>query len=424
MNAPATYDTIVVGGRIIGASTAGLLAQQGFSVLLLEKSTFPSPTVSCPVVFGNALEVLSRFGAEEVVERLGAPKLRRYGTDYGFERVIGHLPPYKGRDYAYSIRRERLDEAIARHVATLPNVTLQEGFTVSELIWEAGRVVGVRGRLHGGETQEFRARYAVIGADGRTSALARMVNAREYAVKPGQAYLYYAYYRNVEPLDEPSAMVYRTFPGASVLAFDADDDLTVLSIGAMTPSFEEARKDPETVMLDVMRRIPELARRIINAERATPIKGLAPTGQFRRQPFGPGWALVGDAGQRFDPCTGQGIYQGLHAAELLVAALVQVRAGRSWDAALSEFHRRRDRETKGAYEFAALQAQFKPIDWMTRRLIKRMAADPEVCSFYFGTSNGATSADENFNLWRALQIAFTPLPKRGLASSAGRETST
>jgi flavin-dependent dehydrogenase len=419
MEAQATYDIIVVGGRIVGASTAGLLAKQGFSVLLLEKASFPSPTISCPVVFGNALEILSRFGAEDVVDRLGAPKLRLYGTNYGFARVVGHLPAYQGRDYAYSIRRERLDEAVARHVATLPGVTFQEGFSVEELIWEAGRVVGVRGRLHGAAPTELRARYAVVGADGRNSPIARMVKAREYDLKPEQGYIYYAYYRNVRPLDEPSAMMYRGLPGSSVLVFDADDDLAVLSIGGTTPSFEEARKDPEGVMLNVMRRIPELADRIAHAERVTPVKGLAPTGQFRRQPYGPGWALAGDAGQRFDPVTGQGIAQGLHAAELLVEALTQVRAGRAWDVAMREFQRRRDRDTKGAYEFAALQAQLKPSNWLSRRLIKHMEADPEVCRFYFGTSNGVTSADENFNLWRALKLAFTPLPRRRLTPSAG-----
>lgn len=408
---------IVVGGRIVGAAMAGLLARQGFNVLLLEKTTFPSPTISCPVVFGNALDILSRFGAEEVVDRLGAPKLRLYGTDFGFERVVGRLPAYQGRDYAYSIRRERLDEAIARHVATLPNVTFLEGFAVSELISEAGRVVGVRGQLHGGAPTALRARYAVIGADGRTSSVARMVNAREYALKPARGYIYYAYYRNVRPLEEPSAMSYRTIPGAGVLVFDADADLTVFSLGGMTPSFEEARKDPEGTMLNVMRRIPELADRIANAERVMPVKGLAPTGQFRRQPYGPGWALVGDAGQRFDPVTGQGIYQGLHAAELLTEALVQVRAGRRWDTALREFHQRRDRDTKQAYEYAALEAQFKPANWLSRRLIKHMAADPAVRLRYFGTTNGATPPDQ-LGLWPILRLALTAIPQQRLTPSA------
>jgi flavin-dependent dehydrogenase len=412
MGGTASYDVIVVGARIAGAATAALLAQQGFNVLLLEKTTFPSATVSCPVVFGNALEVLSRFGAEEVVDRLGAPKLRLYGTDYGFARLAAHLPPYKGRDYAYSIQRERLDEAIARHVEQIAGVTLREGFTVTELVWEAGRVVGVRGREQGAAIEELRAQLAVIGADGRNSAVARMVSAREYDVKPPHAYLYYAYYRSVTPLAEPSAMIYRTLPGLSLLVFDADQELTVLSIGAIDAPFSEARKDPEAAMMAALQKVPEAARRFQHAQRATPIMGLAPFGMFRRQAYGPGWALVGDAGMRLDPVSGQGIYQGLHTAELFVEALSQVRAGVSWETAMQQFQRLRDSSSKAAYDFAAAQSRLGEQSWLARRLIKHMAADPVLATFYFGTSNGATPPEENFNLLKALRIAFTPLPRR------------
>lgn len=409
-----TYDVIVIGARIVGASTAALLAQQGFRVLLLEKATFPSPTVSCPVIFGNALEILERFGAEAAIERLGAPKIRLYGTDYGYARVVGHLPAYQGRDYAYSIQRDRLDEALARHVEKLPNVTLREGFGVTELVRDTDRVVGVRGRGHGGSIEEFHARYMVIGADGRNSWMARTVGAREYNTKPAQAYGYYAYYRNVIPLDEPSAIGYRA-PGLNVLVFDADQDLTVLSMGAFTPSFEVARKNPEATLLNAIQQVPELTRRTQRAERVTPVMGLAPSGMFHRQPYGSGWALVGDAGMRLDPITGQGIYQGLHAAELLVKALVEIRSGVAANDALKRFHQTRDKDSKAAYDFAALQAELAPHPWYVRKSIRHAAADPQLASFYIGTSNGSTPAAENFNVFRLLRLLLKPLPQAHLA---------
>jgi flavin-dependent dehydrogenase len=411
MSSTATYDVIVVGARIAGSATAALLAQQGFEVLLLEKSRFPSPTVSCPLVFGNALEILSKFGAETVVDQLGAPKLRLYGSDYGFAQVLAHLPPYRGRDYAYSIQRHRLDEAIARHVEALPGVTLREGFTVADLIWEHGRVAGVRGREHGGDMEELRARYAVVGADGRNSAVARMVGAQEYDIKPPYDYLYYAYYRNVTPLNEPSAIVYRNIPGMALLVFDADQDLTVLSIKAIDPSFEQARKDPEAMMQATLRKVPEVAKRFIHAERATPISGLAPFRMFRRQAYGPGWALTGDAAMRLDPVTGQGIYQGLHTSDLLTDALVKFRAGADWERTMQQFQRRRDDDSKAAYEFAAVQSKLTKQPWLSRRLIRHMAANPQIATYYYGTANGVTPAEENFNLLQVLLIALRPLPK-------------
>lgn len=417
MQPAGVYDVIVVGGRIVGASTAALLAQRGFDVLLLEKTTFPSPTVSCPVVFGNSLEVLSRFGGEAVLDRLDAPRLRLYGIDYGYANFIGHLPPYKGRDYAYSLQRDRLDEALTRHVATLPGITFREGFAVRELVRQGDRVIGVRGSQNGGVPEEIRSRYAVVGADGRNSLIARLVGARPYDQKPAHAWMYYAYYHNVTPLDEPSAIGYRE-PGLSALVFDADQGLTVLSVGATTPSFAEVRKDPEAALLAAIKRVPALAQRIERAERATPLMGMAPTGMFRREPCGNGWALVGDAGSRLDPVTGQGIYQGLHAAELLVDALAKVRDGSLWQPAMRHFHRQRDRDTRAAYDYAALQATLAPQPWFTRRLITRMAEDPAIVRFFLGTANGATDPAENFNLLRALRIAFGPRSRRHAVQAA------
>ena len=40
------YDAIVVGARCAGAPTAMLLAQYGYQVLLVDRATFPSDTMS------------------------------------------------------------------------------------------------------------------------------------------------------------------------------------------------------------------------------------------------------------------------------------------------------------------------------------------------------------------------------------------
>jgi flavin-dependent dehydrogenase len=44
------YDAIVVGARCAGSPTAMLLARRGFKVLLVDKATFPSDTISTHIV--------------------------------------------------------------------------------------------------------------------------------------------------------------------------------------------------------------------------------------------------------------------------------------------------------------------------------------------------------------------------------------
>ena len=64
---------------------------------------------------------------------------------------------------------------------------------------------------------------------------------------------------------------------------------------------------------------------------------------FFRKPYGPGWALVGDAGYNKDPITAQGISDAFRDAELCAAALDDVFAGaRTFDDAMAGYQRTRD----------------------------------------------------------------------------------
>ena len=61
---------------------------------------------------------------------------------------------------------------------------------------------------------------------------------------------------------------------------------------------------------------PEFAERVRGARREAPFAGAA-VPNFFRKPYGPGWALVGDAGYNKDPITAQGISDAFRDAELL-----------------------------------------------------------------------------------------------------------
>jgi flavin-dependent dehydrogenase len=50
------YDAIIVGARCAGAPTAMLLARRGFKVLLVDKATFPSDTISTYILWPHGAE--------------------------------------------------------------------------------------------------------------------------------------------------------------------------------------------------------------------------------------------------------------------------------------------------------------------------------------------------------------------------------
>lgn len=390
-----TYDVIIVGARIAGAATAALLAQQGARVLLVDRATFPAPTVSCPIFYGNSMAVLERIGALEAVEAIGAPRIRYYGTRTPDYDLVVRLPFSHGRDYAYSIRREVLDTAILNQVRAHPNITLREGFGATGLVWGAGRVVGLRGRAGHGPEETFYA-HAVIGADGKRSFVARQVNAPIYDQIKGETCIFYAYYRDFAPLHEPSAVIYadpHTRLGA--LIFDADSGLTVVSVGIPAAEFEAARKDPEGTLERAWRSFPELAERGRNATRATPVMGQGPLDSFYRQSYGPGWALVGDAGHYIDPVTGQGINYALSGAELFAAAWARTQRRSAWIGAMAEYQRRRDALTRPMYDLVAFGSQMQNAPAIGQdignALFKAISRQPRVATRYIGMFNGATS---------------------------------
>lgn len=54
------YDAIIVGARCAGSPTAMLLARQGFKVLLVDRATFPSDTVSTHILWPHGAEIPAR----------------------------------------------------------------------------------------------------------------------------------------------------------------------------------------------------------------------------------------------------------------------------------------------------------------------------------------------------------------------------
>ena len=82
---------------------------------------------------------------------------------------------------------------------------------------------------------------------------------------------------------------------------------------------------------------------------------------FLRRPYGPGWALVGDAGYLKDFITAQGIQDAFRDAELCVQALDRTFIGRrTFDAAMKDYQEGRDGQVLPMYEFTAELASLDP----------------------------------------------------------------
>jgi 2-polyprenyl-6-methoxyphenol hydroxylase-like FAD-dependent oxidoreductase len=117
-----------------------------------------------------------------------------------------------------------------------------------------------------------------------------------------------------------------------------------------------------------------------------------------RTPFGPGWALVGDAGYVKDPVTAQGISDAIHDAELCAAALDEAFNGsRSFDDAMLDYQRCRDARVLPVYEFTAQVASLAPPPPELQQLLGAIEGNVEAMNEFAGLFAGTISPADFFD---------------------------
>ena len=146
---PATrsgHDVIVVGARVAGASTAMLLARQGHGVLLLDRATMPSDTMSTHAVLRTGVLQLTRWGLVDRVVAAGTPPIRKIVLGFGDDRIRFDVRDEFGIDSLYGPRRIVLDEILLR-AAIEAGVDFLDGTAVKDVLRDPeGRVTGVTAR--------------------------------------------------------------------------------------------------------------------------------------------------------------------------------------------------------------------------------------------------------------------------------------
>src|SRR5215471_3218414 len=166
------YDVIVVGARCAGSPTAMLLARQGHRVLVVDRATFPSDTVSSHVLQPTAVAALSRWGLLNQLLATGCPPVHTYAYDFG-PVVIQGIPGNDQFPSAYCPRRTILDKLLV-DAAAQAGAEIREGFAVDEIVFEEGRATGIRGCAGNGVRLTEHAQV-IVGADGWHSVVAAAV---------------------------------------------------------------------------------------------------------------------------------------------------------------------------------------------------------------------------------------------------------
>lgn len=358
---------LIAGARCAGATLATHLARAGVDVTLVDSDHLPSDQpLSTHHISRYGMRLLNELGVGDKVREIapGTPT----AIDMGDERVLVRHPP----ELAATCPR-RLDlDAILLDEARAAGARIRTRTRLVELVRDGERVAGAL--VRNGEQRELIRADVVVGADGRNSAVAELVGAREYHGYDGPCSGYWAYWpRPSWYADDPR------YQGAAILSnqddhylivFPANRDLVVLGIGFPNEQLPEWRGRHRERLLERLRG-HEITAPLAQGDPVGKVMGILKPRYFFREAAGPGWALVGDAGLHLDPAAGLGISDALRDARALADAVVE-----GGDHALTRYWRERDVRSIELFEHARNVGTPGINNPLTRLIYRKMAADP------------------------------------------------
>lgn len=383
------YDAIIVGARCAGSPLAMLLARQGHKVLLLDRASFPSDTISTHGLKPPATARLKEWGLLDAVLASNCPPIPAQQLDFGPLVLKGTSPGVDGVRFLVAPRRYVLDEILVR-AAVDAGAELREDFTVDDVAVEDGVVVGVRGHGRGGARITERARI-VVGADGRHSTIAKAVGAQTTVDRGAFCCAYYSYFSG---LDAENVELYLR-PNRFAIVFPTNDDKAVVMVEWPRDEFHAFRADIEGNFYATLELAPALAERVRAGTREERFTGTVDLPNFQRKAYGPGWALAGDALSHKDPILAQGTSDAFHDAAFLADAIHAGLSGaQPMEAALAEYERRHTEASLALFEMTCEFATLQPPPPEMQHLLASIVGDQQAIDQFIGTADGTTPLAE------------------------------
>ncbi len=368
-------DVVIIGARCAGAGAAIALANTGRSVLAVDRSPFPSDTLSTHLNFPSSVAEMQRLGALSRIRRSGAPECREGVVAADGVVCVSPFAPIDGIDFALCNPRPAFDLALVE-TARDAGAEVRERTGLVDVHWSAGRASGVRLRDRDGDEYDVGCSL-VIGADGRASTTADRVGAavpyRGSRNGRGLAYFY---------ADDPHlgtrwrGRVAQLRAGTThTLVFPCPDDRMLVLFMGPAEEISLFRKDPEGMTKRILAENSMAAERVGDAENRTKMRSTGSVAAFFRRSSGPGWALAGDAGHFKDPVIGQGMRDAMRYGRLLGEAVAPViHDPARLDRAVLQVERRRDLECMASYHWGNRESRIFPVTPLVQEALRSFNA--------------------------------------------------
>ncbi|HJR16762.1 MAG TPA: NAD(P)/FAD-dependent oxidoreductase [Gemmatimonadales bacterium] len=390
------YDVLVAGAGPAGSATATLLARAGYSVLVVDRASFPRDKACSEYMSPEAVRILARLGVVEVLEQAGAFPLEgmkvtgpRGSTAHGKFALAGD--PY--RPTGLSISRRVLDSELLTAARRAGAVVL-ERTRVEELLYDRG---GVAGAVVCDESSRRKSLWArlTVGADGLRSVVARRLGHRSHGSSRRMAFV--AHVAGVADMGPSAELHFRDngYIGLNQIG----NGQTNVALVVPTERAGAAGGRMRRFFSETLAEFPEINARVEAGEVVRPILATGPFAVRSSHVIAPGALLVGDAADFFDPATGDGIYSALRGAELVAAAVAPAlsQAGPVTRECLMEYARMRRQVFAGKWVLERMMDQALRFPRLFDRAVSRIGRREGMAHTIIGLAGGFVPRREVMN---------------------------
>ncbi|WP_153147003.1 NAD(P)/FAD-dependent oxidoreductase [Dechloromonas sp. H13] len=317
--APRQCDVLVIGGGPAGSTVAPLLAEMGYSVVLLDKARHPRFHIGESLLPAN-LPLFERLGVGDEVRAIG---MQKWGAEFvsphhAHKQAFEFADAWdKAMPYAYQVKRAEFDAVLIRNAAR-KGVAVHEGCKVRRVDFlpdNSGAVV--RACHDDGREEEWQARF-VVDASGRDTFLANRFRIKQRNPKHNSSAVYghYAGARRNEGQAAGNITIF-WFEHGWFWFIPMQGDVT--SVGMVTwPYFMQTRggRSLQQFLADGIALCPALAERLQDAELVNEVEATGNFSYVSERNHGPNYLLLGDAYAFIDPVFSSGVWLAMHSGVL------------------------------------------------------------------------------------------------------------
>ena len=318
------YDAIVIGGGPAGSTAATVLKQHGRRVLLLERETFPRYHVG-ESLMPYTWFTFERLGVLDWFNKNACPKKHsvqfvstngQVSQPFYFFETIKHKCAT-----TWQVDRSAFDHMLLENAAA-KGVNVSQGIAVRDLITDGDQVVGVKGELKGGGTQEFFA-DAIIDASGRDTLFASKLGLkkRDPDLNKIAIFTYFQGAKRDPGLDEGATTVAYIPEKGWFWYIPLSQDRVSIGVVAEPQHLYRETRDPEEIFCREANACEWIKNHL---EGGTHLGPMRVTGEFSYRATevgGNGFCLAGDAFSFLDPVFSTGVFLALKGGEMAADAV-------------------------------------------------------------------------------------------------------